>query len=188
LPFKFARCFGFNDDLTYWLSQPANKFCLDAAVPSRTLEWLLEQVHAHLTYIRDSNCEIFSSNQFAAPAATIQAFNNGAIGACLPSHNQWVEAYAADPQCCAIRDLILNPSSKMCRETLKSVHYSYQQPLCQSLIMIKDNMLIFCKPIQGSTSYTRLQIVPKGLYDIVFIAFHSNPTIGGHMNAYRTLH
>jgi hypothetical protein len=92
-----------------------------------------------------------------------------------------MEAYAANPECCAIRDLILNPS-KMCRKTLKSVHYSYQQPLCQSLIMIEDKMLIFREPIQGSTSYTCLQIVPKGLYDIIFIAFHSNP-IGKHLNA-----
>jgi len=70
-PFEFARCFGFTDKLTYWLSQPANKFCLDAAVPGRTSEWLFEQVHAHLIFIWDSNCEIFSPNQFAAPAATI---------------------------------------------------------------------------------------------------------------------
>ncbi len=106
---------------------------------------------SHLTYIRDSNCEIFSLNQFAAPADSIQAFANGAIGACLPSHNCRVEAYAANPKCCAIRDLILNPS-KICSETIKNVHYSYQQPLRQSLIMIKDEMLIFCKPIRGSTS------------------------------------
>ena len=48
-------------------------------------------------------------------------------------------------------------------------------------------MLIFCKPIRDHTSYTCLQMVPKALYDIVFITFHSNP-IGGHLNAYRTLH
>ena len=70
-PFEFARCFGFIDDLTYRLSQPANKFSLDAAVPARTSAWLFEQVHAHLIFIRDSYCEIFSPNQFAAPAATI---------------------------------------------------------------------------------------------------------------------
>ncbi len=127
LPFKCARCFGFHNNLTYWLSQPANKFCLDAAVPGRTSEWLLEQAHTHLTYIRDSNWEIFSPNQFAASAATIQAFVNGAIGAYLPSHNCWVEAYAADLECCAIWHLALN--SKICKETIKSVHYSYRQPL-----------------------------------------------------------
>jgi hypothetical protein len=86
LPFEFARCFGFTNDLTYQLSQPANKFCLDAAVPGRTSAWLFEQVHAHLTFIWDSNCEIFSPNQFTVPAATIQAFVNVAIRACLPSH------------------------------------------------------------------------------------------------------
>ena len=65
---------------------------------------------------------------------------------------------------------------------MTNIHYSYRQPLRQSFIVIEDDMLIFWEPIQGSTSYTCLQIVPRGLYDIVFIAFHSNP-IGGHLNA-----
>ncbi len=147
---------------------------------------LFEQIHAYLTFIRDLNCEIFSPNQFAAPSATIQAFVNGAIGARLPSHARWVEAYAANSKCCMIRDLVINPG-KICKETLKTVHYSYCQPLCQSFIVIEDDMLIFREPIRGSTSYTRLQIVPRGLYDIIFIAIHSNP-IGGHLNAYCTLH
>ena len=86
LPFKFVHCFGFIDNLTYRLSQPANKFSLDAAIPACTLAWLFEQSHAHLTFIRNSNCEIFSPNQFAVPAATIQAFVNGTIGACLRTH------------------------------------------------------------------------------------------------------
>ncbi len=163
-----------------------NKFCLDAAVPSRTSTWLFEQVHAHLTFIRDSNCEIFSPNQFTTPAATIQAFINGTIGAPLPSHTQWVEAYANDPNCCEIQDLVINPG-KICKETLKGTHYSYRQSLQQSFIVIEDVMLMFCEPIRGSTTYTHLCIVPKGLYDIVFIALHSN-LIGGHLNTYRTLH
>jgi hypothetical protein len=120
------------------------------------------------------------------PAATIQAFVKGAIGACLPSHARWVETYAADSECCAIQDLIINPG-KICKETLKNIHYSYRQTLHQSFMVIEDNMLIFCEPIQGSTSYTCLQIIPRGLYDIIFIAFHSNP-IGRHLNAYRTCH
>jgi hypothetical protein len=91
-----------------------------------------------------------------------------------------------DPECCAIRYLVLNPG-KICQDTLKSVYYTYHQPLRQSFIVIKDDMLIFREPIRGSTSYTRLQIVPRGLYDIICIAFHLNP-IGGHLNAYRTLH
>jgi hypothetical protein len=53
--------------------------------------------------------------------------------------------------------------------------------------MIEDEMLIFWEPNRGSTSYTRLQIVPAELRDILFIAFHSNP-IGGHLDTARTLH
>jgi hypothetical protein len=118
LPFKFSCCFGFIDNLTHHLSQPANKFSLDAAIPAHTLAWLFEQIHAHLTFIRDSNCEIFSPNQSAAPAATIQAFVNGAIEACPPSHARWIEAYATDSKCCAIQDLVISPG-KICKETLK---------------------------------------------------------------------
>ena len=44
---------------------------------------------------------------------------------------------------------------------LKGIHYSYKKNLHQSFIIIEDNMLIFREPIRGSTSYTRLQIVPK---------------------------
>jgi hypothetical protein len=70
-PFKFACCFGFTDDLTYRLLHPKNKFCLDGTIPSRTSSWLFEQIHAHLVFLRDSNCEIMSPKQYAAPAATI---------------------------------------------------------------------------------------------------------------------
>jgi hypothetical protein len=48
-------------------------------------------------------------------------------------------------------------------------------------------MLIFREPIRGSTSYSRLQIVPEGLHDILFVAFHSNP-IGRNFDTTRTLH
>ena len=69
--YEFVRCFNFIDQLTYRLSQPPHKFCVDAAMPARTSEWLFEQIHAHLVYLRDANSELFSPNQFAAPAATI---------------------------------------------------------------------------------------------------------------------
>jgi hypothetical protein len=35
-PYEFARCFGFIDQLTYHLSQPHCKFCLDSAMPAHT--------------------------------------------------------------------------------------------------------------------------------------------------------
>jgi hypothetical protein len=49
-------------------------------------------------------------------------------------------------------------------------------------------MMIHREPISGSAElYTRLQLVAKEFYNILFVAFHSNP-LGGHLNAYRTLH
>jgi hypothetical protein len=49
-------------------------------------------------------------------------------------------------------------------------------------------MMIYHEPILGSAgSYTRLQLVPKEFYNILFVAFHSNP-LGNHLNAYWTLH
>jgi hypothetical protein len=48
-------------------------------------------------------------------------------------------------------------------------------------------MLILREPIRGGPLFTRLQIVPEGLRDIIFVAFHSNP-VGGHLDANHTLH
>jgi hypothetical protein len=137
-------------------------------------------------FVRDSNCKLFLPNRWAASAASIQLFVNGAIGSRLPSRSRWVDAYKNDPACTLIRNLVLHPG-KICKSTLKDVHYVYRQPLRQLHIVIEDEMLIFREPICGSMSYTRLQIVPAELRDILFVAFHSNP-IGGHLDMACTLH
>ncbi len=85
-----------------------------------------------------------------------------------------------------IRDLVCNPS-KINSMTLNTVNYNCQAALHQLQIVIKDDMLIFNKPIQGGSSYTCLQLVPMEFYNIIFVVFHSN-AIGGHLNACRTLH
>jgi hypothetical protein len=87
-----------------------NKFALDSAMPACTSVWLLEQVHAHLDCLQHANSEIFLTNHFAAPAATIQAFVSGAIGIQLPLANQWMKAYYNNIEMCTIRDLVVNPS------------------------------------------------------------------------------
>jgi hypothetical protein len=155
-------------------------------MPSCTSAWLLEQIHLYLSYLHDTNSEIFLPNQFAAPAATIQAFANGAIGICLPSQEQWIQAYFDNTKLSAIHNLILNPS-KINSSTLNAVNHNYCAPLWQSQIVIEDGLLIFHKPMHGGSSYTCLQLVPLKFYNIIFIAFHSN-AIGGHLDAYRTPH
>ena len=176
-PFEFA---------SYCLSRPSCKFALDSAVPNHTLAWIFEQIHTYLVFVHDLNCKISPPNKWAAPAASIQSFVNGAIGTQLPSHSCWVAAYANNPACCMIQDLALNPG-KILKATLLEVHYAYHQPLCQSHIVIEDKIFILRELIHGSTSCARLQIVPAELQNILFDAFHSNP-IDRHLNAYRTLH
>jgi hypothetical protein len=129
-------------------------------MPSRTSAWLLKQIHLYLSYLRGANSEIFLLNQFTAPAATIQAYVNGAIGICLPSWEGWIQAYSNDTEMSAIRDLVLNPSI-INLSTLNVVDHNYCTPLQQPKIGIEDGLLIYHKPMHGGSSYTRLQLVPS---------------------------
>jgi hypothetical protein len=110
-------------------------------------------------YLQDSNCKIFLPNQFAAPAATIQAFVNGAINARLPLHEKWVQAYSDDKEMSIIHKLILDPS-KINAATLNTVNYNFRAPLCQSLIFIENGLLFYKEPIRGGSFYTCLQLIP----------------------------
>ncbi len=137
-------------------------------------------------YLCNSNSKVFSPNQFAARVTTIQTLISGAICTHLPLREHWVQAYAKDSKLCAVRELVLNPSL-IPTQALSKVNHNFCRQLRQSLISVEGNMLILLEPISGSNSYTCLTLVPCKLYNIIFIAFHTNP-IGGHLNAYRTLH
>ncbi len=184
--YEFACCFGLVELIQYRLSHEKHKFGLDASMPGRTSAWLFEKIHSHLVYLCDANSEVFSPNQFAARAATIQTLVSGAICTRLPSRERWVQVYANDGGLHAVRELALNPSLITTRP-LSQVNHNFCGPLRQSLISVKDDMLIFREPISGCDSYTCLTLVPRELYNILFVAFHANP-IGVHLNAYRTLH
>ncbi len=145
---------------------------------AHTSAWLLEQVHAHLAYLCHANSEIFLPNQFAAPAATIQAHVNSTIGIRLPLTDHWMKAFSDNTEMSTIHDLVVNPS-KIYSSTLNTVNYNYRAPLCQSQIVFKD--------VQGESSYTCLQLVPSKFYNTIFIVFHSNE-IGRHLYPYCTLH
>jgi hypothetical protein len=155
-------------------------------MPSKTSAWIFKQVHSHLVHLRDLNSKVFSPNQFAAPAATIQTLVNGAVCTCLPSRDQWLQAYNNDVELRAVQELVLNPSL-INNQALAKVNHNYHGPLCQSLISVENDMLILKEPIGGTSSYTRLQLVPQELSNVLFIAFHTNAMVG-HLNAYRTFH
>ncbi len=75
----------------------------------------------------------------------------------------------------------------MSNKTLAEVNHNYRGLLSQSNILLENDMLIMREPIAGTSCYTRLQLVPRELQNILFVAFHTNP-MGGHLNEYRTLH
>jgi hypothetical protein len=82
---EFARCFNLVKNIQYHLSHEKYRFGLHVPMPARTSAWVFQEVHSQLVFLRDLNCKVFSSNQFAAPAATIQTLVNRAICTCLPS-------------------------------------------------------------------------------------------------------
>ncbi len=112
------------------------------------MAWLFEQIHSHLMYLCNANSKVFSPNQFAVHAATIQMLISGAICTCLPSKKRWVQAYANDSKLCTVRELALNPSL-INTQTLAKVNHNFRGPLRQSLISVEDDMLIFCEPLSG---------------------------------------
>jgi len=137
-------------------------------------------------HLCDANSKVFSPDQFAAPAATIQTLVNSAVCTILPSQEQWLHAYNNDVELCAVQELVLNPLT-INNKVLAEVNHNYCGPLSQSNILVENDMLIMREPIAGTLPYTRLQLVPRELRNILFVAFHTNP-MGGHLNAYRTLH
>jgi hypothetical protein len=86
-----------------------------------------------------------------------------------------------------IKDDFRCKPSLLTKEALKLVNYNFHGPRRKSQIVLDDDILIFHKPIARSGSYTRLPLVPRGLRNIVFVTFHTNP-VGGHLDAVRTMH
>ena len=180
-PFEFTSCFGLLDQLQYQLSHPANRFALDAGIPALTSAWVFDHIHERLASIRDSNTKIFGPNHHAAPAAHIQSRVSGVIATRIPDCACWRQAIDADKELSKVKAIVTNPST-LNNKVLEGVSYNYHAALCKSLIVLKEGILIYCKPMAGSGSYTQLQLVPAELRNILFIAFHTNP-VGGHLNA-----
>jgi hypothetical protein len=188
VPFEFASCFCLSNDLTYKLSHHANTFCLNARIPALTSAKIFEQVHEECIHIRTRNFDIHEPNQYAAPAACMQTFHNGAVGTRLPDHKRWIQAYQEDTKLSTIRAFVENPGTiNQCSLETAKLNANYCQALRQSNIKLEHGILFYHEPIVGLESYAKLQLVPKALREIVFVAFYSNP-LGGHLNATRTFH
>jgi hypothetical protein len=159
---------------------------MDSAIPAISSAWIFEQILKRFIHVRSSNFRICKPNQFAAPAACVQTFLNGAVGVRMPSHEVWVKEYMEDPELSAILKFVQNPCT-ISQRSLESAKLdpNYHQALHQTCIHLDNGILYYHKPIARSDSYAKLQIVPAKLQNIVFIAFHRNP-LGGHLSVSQT--
>ena len=88
----------------------------------------------------------------------------------------------------SILNFVTNPGSITNAALAASgINFNFRNALRQSHIVLENDILIYREPIVGSESYARLRLVPSEFYNILFVAFHSNP-MGGHFNVYHTLH
>ncbi len=110
------------------------------------------------------------------------------MGVPLPDLKRWADVYYDDPETATIIKFVQNPGmiSNNDLEDAK-LNTNFCTALRQSHLMMEDGLLIYCKPIAGSKSYTRLVVVPMQLQNMVFTGFHSNP-VGSHLNAARMFH
>jgi hypothetical protein len=106
----------------------------------------------------------------------------------MPSCKVWVKEYTEDPELSAIIQFVQNMGT-ISQRSLESATLdpNYCQALRQTCIHLDNGILYYHKPIAGSDSYAKLQIVLAKLQNIVFVAFDSNP-LGGHLNVSQIFH
>ena len=183
-PYEFVRGYGYGDDSVNVLALRKNFGLMAHSIPTQTSASIFDCVASRLRVLRDASLVVDESTPFAAPAATAQILFNGSTSYTLPDAERWSIEYKRDPQTALLFQMVQNPAS-MTQINMNKVHFVYRRYLRQSLIVIDNDMLHLHEPLEGSDDFTSLQIVPAGLQNLIFLAFHSNP-VGGHFNAYRT--
>ena len=146
--YEFTCCFNLTEQIQYRLSHDKYKHGFDALMPAKTSAWIFEQVQSHLVHLHDANCKVFSPDQFALPAATIQTLVNGTVCTSLPSQERWRQAYNNDVELCAIWEFVLN-SLMIRNKALAEVNHNYCEPLHQSHIFVENDMLILKELMAG---------------------------------------
>jgi len=84
---------------------------MDAAIPAISLAHIFKQVLDRCLHIRSQNFETCEPNQYAAPAAYVETYLNGAIGIRMPSRDVWVKSYTKDPELSAVLKFVQNPGT-----------------------------------------------------------------------------
>jgi hypothetical protein len=101
-----------------------------------------------------------------------------------PTQDAWASAYADGKDCKLMIDAQHTTwSAKKVRE----VSSCFRQPLLQGATHWQNQRLCISNVIEGQTRRLLLIIVPKYLWNTMFLAFHAAPSCG-HMGRYKTLH
>ena len=184
--FEYACLFCLPPEITTKMSEPQCLPLLDGGIPALTSKAIFNIIYDRLISIRRENFQVVDYAPPAAPAALAHTYFSGAIGARLPNKQAWINAYSKDPECVQLRLLISNPALIGKKKELAKVHYIYRGPLRKSCLAIEDDFIVLKEPQAGGHSYVKLHVVPKHLYNIIFIAFHANPS-GAHFGVNQTL-
>ena len=157
--FEFVSCHQLGNEITYTLSHPSNTFCLDAAIPGLSSACIFDDIHEPCIHIRAQNCKLFFTHaNKPPPRRSLNHFSMVPLAFGSPlikSHQDWVDAYTSDPVMSTIIRFIRNPdliTNKSLEESKLNANYSLA--LRQSLISMENGILIYCKNIVRSESYT----------------------------------
>eukprot|EP00970_Alexandrium_tamarense_P010232 scaffold2050_cov108-Alexandrium_tamarense.AAC.4 len=130
----FGRTFGFSDKSTKQLSHPTHLHLLHGGIPKATSHHIFDCIYARLIALRNTLFEVIDNDNppSAAPAALAQSLFNGAIGARLPSSDQWADACRRDSEMNTVLSIVSNPSLAV-KAHLSKVHHVYCKPLRLSM-------------------------------------------------------
>jgi hypothetical protein len=126
---------------------------MDAVIPAITSSQIFELNYDRCIQICCSNFKIYKPHRAAAPAAHVQLFLNGAVGARLPSHKNWVQAYRNNPELSSVLQFVENPGT-ISQHNLNeaNLNANYCQALRSSHIKLENGIMIYCELITGSES------------------------------------
>jgi len=156
-------------------------------LPGRTSEFLLTLVLDDLVAIRNLTSFTMDPTGEVSCSDTVSMLLSGSTTLHLPDEKMWRDELGRDAVCSRLLQLIQQPELRTKRELMDAIPPVYRQPMRDGYIREDGGYLYFMDPIPESTELLKLQIVPKGLWNVLFTAFHVNP-MGGHLGVYYTLH
>jgi RNase H-like domain found in reverse transcriptase/Integrase zinc binding domain/Reverse transcriptase (RNA-dependent DNA polymerase) len=101
----------------------------------------------------------------------------------LPTHKDWVEATAADPNLSLVMEAIVNHESLQRHELSDKGYFA---PFEKQLFEVEEGILYYAiEPVAMNIRQLRRRVVPKIYQHVVIIAYHSAP-LAGHVGLYKT--